>query len=72
MGFISGFKRLIYTLVGVIKKWKYNESNGYAVAQLVEALRYKTGSRGFDSRLQFPGTDSASDRNGYQGYFLRD
>jgi hypothetical protein len=42
---------LIYTVVGVIKKWKYNESNSYAVAQLVEALRYKTESRGFDSRF---------------------
>ena len=42
---------LIYTVVSVIKKWKYNESNGYAVTQLVEAPRYKSGSRGFDSRF---------------------
>ena len=57
---------------------------GHAVAQLVEALRYKTEGRGFDSRwchwnfalVQFfrphcgPGVDSAANRNEYQDYFL--
>ena len=57
---------------------------GYAVAQLVEALRYKPEGRGFDSRLchwEFsltlsfrphygPGVDSASNRNEYKEYFL--
>jgi len=57
---------------------------GHAVAQLVEALRYKPEGRGFDSRwyhwnfsliLSFwphygPGVDSASNRNEYQEYFL--
>ena len=56
---------------------------GHAVAQLVEALRYKPG-RGFDSRWCHwnfsltqsfrphygPGVDSASNRNEYQEYFL--
>jgi len=44
----------------------------YAVAQLVEALRYKPEGRGFDSRWSHygPGIESASDRNGYQEYFL--
>jgi len=54
---------------------------GHAVAQLVEALRYKQGGRGFDFRwCQWkvssfqphydPGVDSASNRNEYQEYFL--
>jgi hypothetical protein len=57
---------------------------GHAVAQLVEALRYKLEGRVFDSRwchwnfsltLSFrphygPGFDSASNRNEYQEYFL--
>ena len=51
---------------------------GYAVAQLVEALRYKPEGRGFDSRgvtgifqvAQWPWIDSASNRNEYQEYFL--
>jgi hypothetical protein len=57
---------------------------GHAVAQLVEALRYKPEGRGFDSRcrpwcfsvaLSFrphygPGVDSAFNRNEYQEYFL--
>jgi hypothetical protein len=57
---------------------------GHAVAQLVEALRYKPEGRGFDSRwchwnfflfLSFrlrcdPGVNSASNRNEYQEYFL--
>ena len=56
----------------------------HAVAQLVEALRYKPEGRGFDSRwchwifsltLSFrphygPGVDSASNRNEYQECFL--
>ena len=58
---------------------------GHAVAQLVEALHYKSESRGFDSRrchwnfslTKFfrshygHGVDSASNRNEYQEYFLR-
>jgi hypothetical protein len=50
---------------------------GYAVAQLVEALRYKPRGRGFDSRWSQsfrshcgPGVDSASNRNEYQESFL--
>jgi hypothetical protein len=57
---------------------------GNAVSQLVEALRYKTEGRGFDSRwchwnftlIQSfrqhcgPEVDSASNRNEYQEYFL--
>jgi hypothetical protein len=56
---------------------------GHAVAQLVEALRYKPEGRGFDSRLSLeffidmifrphysPGVDSTSNRNEYQEYFL--
>jgi len=57
---------------------------GYAVEQLVAALRYKTEGRGFDSsRCQWkvslpqyfllhygPGDDSASYRNVYQKYLL--
>ena len=50
---------------------------GYTVAQLVEALRYKSGGRGFDSRWcqSFRphcghGVDSVCIRNEYQEYFL--
>jgi hypothetical protein len=57
---------------------------GHAVAQLVEALRYKFEGRGLDCRwcqwnfsliLSFrphygPGVDSASNQNKYQEYFL--
>ena len=57
---------------------------GYAVAQLVEALRYNLEGHGFDSRwhqLNFsftysfhphygPKVDLASNRNEYQEYFL--
>jgi len=57
---------------------------GNAVAQLVEALRYKPEGRGFDSQWCHwnfsltqsfwphygPGVDSASNRNEYQEYFL--
>ena len=57
---------------------------GHAVAQLVEALRYKLEGRGFDSRWchwnfslicsfrprYVPGVDSPSNRNEYQEYFL--
>ena len=60
------------------------KKRGHAVAQLVEALRYKLEGRGFVSRwchwkfsltLSFrphygPGVDSASKRNEYQEYFL--
>jgi hypothetical protein len=55
------------------------------VAKLVEALRYKSEGREFDSRWCYwnfslaysfrprygPGIDSASNRNEYQKYFLR-
>jgi len=61
-----------------------NAWRGYAVAQLVEALRYKPEGRGFDSRwchCNFsltqsfwphfgPGVDSTSNRNEYQEYFV--
>jgi len=57
---------------------------GHPVAQLVEALRYKSEGRGFGSRwchwnfsltLSFrphygPGVDSTSNRNEHQEYFL--
>ena len=57
---------------------------GHAVAQLVEALRYKPEGRGFDSRWCYcnfssiqsfrphygPRVNSASNRNEYQEYFL--
>jgi len=59
-------------------------ASGHAVAQLVEALRYKLEGRGFDSRWCHwnflltqtfrphygPGVDSASNRNEYQECFL--
>ena len=58
---------------------------GHAVAQLVEALRYRPEGRGFNSRwchwIFFsltlslrphygPGVNTASNRNEYQEYFL--
>ena len=57
---------------------------GYVVAQLLEALRYKSEGRGFDSRWYHwnfsltqscrphygTGVDSASNRNEYQEYYL--
>jgi hypothetical protein len=55
---------------------------GYAVAQVVEALRYKPEGRGFDSQCVIEifghfyrphysrGVDSASNGNEYQGYLL--
>jgi len=57
---------------------------GYAVEQLVEALRYKQEGRGFHSSWRHwdfslpssfrphsgPGVDSASNRNDYQGCLL--
>ena len=57
---------------------------GHVVAQLVEALLYKSEGRGFDSQLchwnssftssfwphRDPGVSSASKRNEYQEYFL--
>jgi hypothetical protein len=62
----------------------HNVYMGHAVAQLVEALRYKPEGRGFDSRwchwnfslaqsfrLHYGSeVDSASNRNEYQEYFL--
>ena len=57
---------------------------GYAVVQLVEALRYNSEGRGFDSRWRHwnfsltqsfqshygSGDNSACNRNEYQDYFL--
>ena len=50
---------------------------GHAVAQLVEALRYKSEGHGFNSQWCHwnfshygPGVNSASNRNEYQEYFL--
>jgi len=47
-------------------------SEGYAVAQLVDALRYKPEGRGFDARWCHydRGVDSASNRNEYWEYFF--
>jgi hypothetical protein len=61
-----------------------HRNGGHALAQLVEALRYKLECRGFDSRwcsLDLPltksfrphyglGIDSASNTNEYREYFL--
>ena len=45
------------------------------MAQLVEALRYKPGGRGFFSRLVHwdysPGVDSFTNQNGYLVHLLR-
>jgi hypothetical protein len=64
---------LNYVHIKAIPKFK----EGVAVAQLVEALRYKPESRGFDSRWCHsfrshygPGVDSVSNRNEYQESFL--
>jgi hypothetical protein len=49
---------------------------GHAVAQLVEALRYKPEGRGFDFSLTSfrshsgPGVDSACNRNEHHEYFV--
>ena len=68
--------------------WRINSTQytdwGHAVAQLAEALHYKSEDRGFDSRwchwkffidiilpaALCPGVDSVSNRNEYQEYFL--
>ena len=69
---------------GTLLTFTLTNRGGHAVAQLVEALRYKPEGRGFDSRLCHwnfsltesfrphygPGVDSASNRNEYQEYFL--
>ena len=63
----------------MVQTWLYLYSvAGHAVAQLVEALRYKPEGRGFDPRWCHSnfshygrGVDSASNRNEYQEYFLR-
>ena len=51
--------------------------DGYALAQLVEAPRYKPEGRGSDSRLAYSFrqrygrvADSSSNRNEYQEFFL--
>ena len=53
------------------------DGGGHAVAQLVEALRYKPECRGFDSRgvigifhWQNPSGRTASNGNEYQEYLL--
>jgi hypothetical protein len=52
----------------------YYTTWGYAVAQLVGALRYESEGRGFDSRRCHPSgrtmVDSPSNRNEYQQYFM--
>ena len=79
MGFNSGFKGLIQFVQAI---WLFEGT--LLVAQLVEALRYKSEGCGFDSlwchwnfsltqvfRPPYgPGVDSASNRNEYQEYFL--
>jgi len=74
----------IYLRKFVTKKIANNFQWGtLLVAQLVEALRYKTEGRGFDSPCHWnflltqtfrqhygPGVDSAYSRNEYQEYFL--
>ena len=83
MSFNSGFKVLMLDMFLAIEP-DTCDSRGHAVAQLVEALRYKSEGRGFDSRwynwnfsLPYsfrlhhgPGVDSASNRNEYQEYIL--
>jgi hypothetical protein len=61
---------VLYSSLNIIRVTK--SRSGYAVAQLVEALRYKLKGRGFDSRWSHcgPGVDSASNRNEYQESFL--
>ena len=62
----------------MVTKWSGTYHwRGHAVAQLVEALRYKSEGRGFVFRwchwnflLSGPGVDSTSNRNEYQEYFL--
>ena len=52
MGFNSAFKELgHYYTIQVGKKREVQTDLGHAVAQLVEALRYKPEGRGFDSRM---------------------
>ena len=67
-----------------ITEQNFKNVSGHAVAQLVEALRYKSEGRGFDSRwcdCNFSlthssrphygsGVDSASNINEYQAYIL--
>ena len=61
----------------------YTRTSGYAVAHLVEALRYKPGGRGFDSQCHWnfsltysfqphygPGVDSAPNRNEFVCLFV--
>ena len=46
----------------------YDSSN--AVAHSAEALRYKQGSRRFDSRWRHSGADTAANIHEYQEYFV--
>ena len=70
------FSLLISNFSYVFKySFRFFWGGGYAVALLVEALRYKSEGRGLDSRWCHwphygPGVDSASNRNEYQEYFL--
>ena len=47
---ISGDRNVIKKEAEKILKYKYLTIETHAVAQLVEALRYKSEGRGFDSR----------------------
>ena len=76
-------KKIIVRQVGYLKE-RILDLRGKAIALLVEALRYKSEGRGFESRWcnrifsltqsfrphHGPGVDSASNRNEYQEYFL--
>ena len=71
-------------ILAFVHLYRHSFSLEHAVAQLVEALRYKPEGRGFDSRWSHwnfswtssfrphygPGVDSASNRNEYQDNFL--
>ena len=43
-------KMVRITITFMLNYYHYHFTKGYAVAQLVEALRYKPEGRGFDSR----------------------
>jgi hypothetical protein len=79
---------IMVPIAGITQKNYINlnqEGRGvHAVAQLVEALRYKPEDRWFDSRRSYwsfllpssfrphygPGVDSASNRSEYEGYLV--
>jgi hypothetical protein len=79
------YRKIYIKIFGNKIFWKRTGTQeGHVVAQLVEALRYNSESRRFDSRcchwiflLTYsfwphygPGVDSASNRNEYQESFL--